>query len=85
MLSSNSLYVWFLLTYYQCIFELWSGVLLSKNAALQLLLIIDLIFDWARDMVSHLSLRSTSSFIVSLGGGRDLSPSKTWLLILKLY
>ena len=74
MLSSDSLYVWSLLTCYQCIFELWNGVLLSKDAALQLLLIIDHIFDWARDAVSQFFLTSTSSFInFFLGEGSQRS------------
>ncbi len=80
MLSSNLLYVWLLLTCYQCIFELWSGVLLSEDAALQLLLIIDLIFDWARDIVRHLFLTSTSSFI-NFWGQRSFPPPRNGFLL----
>ena len=61
MLSNDTLYAQPLLIYYQCIFELWSGVLLSKDAALQLLLIIDHIFDWARDSYRPAILRHLRS------------------------
>ena len=79
MLSSDSLYVWSLLTCFQCIFELWNGVLLSKNAALQLLLIIDHIFDWAWDFVTHLFpiVRPFSSCVGCGGGAEIFSPSET--------
>lgn len=33
----------------QYIIDLWNGSIISKNGALQLLLIVDYIFDWARD------------------------------------
>lgn len=34
----------------QIIVDLWTGDIRSKNGALQLLLIVDYIFDWARDV-----------------------------------
>lgn len=44
-----------------CIFDLWTGVLSSKDGALQLLLIIDHIFDWARDIYRPTVLRHLKS------------------------
>lgn len=37
--------------------DLWTGNIRSKNGALQLLLIIDYIFDWARDIYRHSIMR----------------------------
>ena len=34
------------------VFNVWSGLILSRNDTLQLLLIVDLVCDWARDVLS---------------------------------
>ena len=45
----------------QDIVQLWDGCILSKDAALQLLLIVDYIFDWARDVYRPSILRQSKS------------------------
>lgn len=39
-----------MLIFSQQIFDLWGGSITSKNGALQLLLIVDYVFEWARDI-----------------------------------
>lgn len=39
-----------MLTFSQQIFDLWGGSITSRNGALQLLLIVDYVFEWARDI-----------------------------------
>src|SRR5271156_748325 len=45
----------------QDIMQLWDGSILSKDGALQLLLIVDYIFDWARDIYRPSILRQLRS------------------------
>ena len=45
----------------QDIVQLWDGSIMSKDSALQLLLIVDYIFDWARDIYRPSILRQLKS------------------------
>jgi hypothetical protein len=45
----------------QDIVQLWDGAIMSKDSALQLLLIVDYIFDWARDIYRPSILRQLKS------------------------
>jgi hypothetical protein len=59
---------------HQKIYDLWQGTIQSEDGALQLLLIVDYIWSWARDIyrptIRRLILNGTTSF-------RDLSPAST--------
>ena len=78
------------LTFLQRTIELWSGRLVSRDGALQLLLIIDHIFDWARDVyrcavLDHLRLLSAAdpSDVLSVANDSDIfsmaNPIKSWI------
>ncbi|PQE30536.1 1,4-alpha-glucan branching enzyme protein [Rutstroemia sp. NJR-2017a WRK4] len=45
------------------IFHLWDGSIMSKDSSLQLLLIVDYIFDWARDIYRPYVLRQLKSLV----------------------
>ncbi|TVY81443.1 hypothetical protein LSUE1_G006252 [Lachnellula suecica] len=61
------------------IFQLWDGSIMSNEGSLQLLLIVDYIFDWARDIYRPAILRQFKALItgdnydqVSLGDDSDI-------------
>jgi hypothetical protein len=72
---SRDIQMWF--KYADCfqrIIDLWHGTILSQDRALQLLLIIDYICDWARDVYRFNVLRCLAGGDVSM---RDFTPADT--------
>lgn len=59
---------------YQRIYDLWQGTIQSQDGALQLLLIVDYIWSWARD-VYRPSIRD--ALFNDITGSRELSPAST--------
>lgn len=55
------LFSYFTLTVLQDIVHLWDGCIMDRDDALQLLLIVDYVFDWARDVYRPLILRQLKS------------------------
>jgi hypothetical protein len=56
----RSLHFWQVTDDTQRIFDLWHGTILSRDCALQLFLIVDCIYDWARDTYRFDILRCLS-------------------------
>ena len=58
----------------QRIYDLWQGTIQSQDGALQLLLIVDYIWSWARDIYQPTIRRLLA---ISLSGNRGFSPAST--------